>query len=231
MLSLLTISRRVDDKLVKTIKSVETLEPQMVVGISESDDELLGKRKNALIAVAAGEWLLLLDTDEVVSVQLAKEIHDVVTKSPDDTHGYQISYQNHAFGKELRFGGEKYAKVRLFRKKYGYVSPLPVHEEVIVEGKLGKLTGVIHHYSYQTLSQVLVKFTSYAWTLAGQKRQAKERNSFQKLFLYGPHMFWARAIKDQGWRDGWRGILLALCFGYMETLTYWLLLYRAILHV
>jgi hypothetical protein len=108
------------------------------------------------------------------------------------------------------------------------VTPVPIHEEVVVRGKIGKLTGVIHHYSYRTPWQVLTKFTRYAWLVATEKQKAGERVTLKKLFLYGPHMFWARCIEEEGWRDGWRGVILAKYFGYMEGLTYWLLLYRNI---
>jgi hypothetical protein len=42
------------------------------------------------------------------------------------------------------------------------------------------------------------------------------------LFMYGPHMFWARFVKDQGYKDGFAGFVLAAAFGYMETLQYWM---------
>lgn len=229
MLSVLIICRKIDDLLLKTIKSVEPLQPQVIVDVSVDQKKALGKRKNGLIENASSEWVLVLDTDEVVSKSLLHEVGEIVRKNSSEFHGYQIPYQNYAFGKALGYGGEKYGKVRLFRKRYGHVTQLPIHEEVVVDGKIGKLKGVIHHYSYVSLPQVLRKFTKYAWQMAGEKQKAHEQVTIKKLFLYGLHMVWARAIKDHGWRDGWQGIVLALCFGYMEILMYWMLIVRNLL--
>lgn len=228
MLSLLIACRQIDEDLLRTIKSVEKLHPQILIDISTDASSALGRRKNRLIENAAYEWILMLDTDEVVSQQLLQEIKEVVKRTLNDNHGYEIQYQNYIFGTPVRFGGELYARVQLFQKNFGSFTPVSIHEHPIVSGRINKLKGVIRHYSYVSLPKVFIKFTKYAWQMAGEKRKAHEGVTLKKLFLYGPHMVWARVIKDEGWRDGWRGIVIALCFGYMETLMYWLLLWRNI---
>lgn len=140
--------------------------------------------------------------------------------------GYKIPYQNYVFGKPVYYGGEKYSKIRLFRRGFGRVTPEPLHEEVVVNGPVGQLHGVIHHYSYRTPRQLFSKFTKYASIAAREKYKRSERITLRLLLLNGPHMFWARFIKNQGYKDGWRGLVLALAFGYMEGLTYWILAYR-----
>lgn len=231
MFSLLIVSNKIDELLISSIESVSSLSPQILINISDNIKESLGNRKNRLINQAAYDWILLLDTDEVISARAVIEIREILKKSPSDIYAYEIPYQNYAFGKLIRYGGEKYTKTRLFKKKFGGVSSAPVHEEIIINGKIGTLKGVIYHNSYRSLVQIVQKFTKYAWQMAGEKYKAREKVTLKKLFLYGPHMVWARVIKDEGWRDGWRGILIALCFGYMENLMYWLLLYRYIMGV
>lgn len=226
MLSVLIVCRQVDEFLLRTIKSVEDLNPQIIIDISPNEDIPLGVRKNRLISVAAYEWVLVLDSDEIISKKLVNEIKNVVFIGDQNTHGYALSYENYAFNKKLLHRGEKYAKVRLFHKRYGILDPYPIHEEIIIDGPVDKLKGVIYHNSYRTFSQILIKFTKYAWQMAGEKRKSHEGVTLKKLFFYGPHMVWARVIKDEAWRDGWQGIVIAICFGYMETLMYWILLWR-----
>ena len=43
--------------------------------------------------------------------------------------------------------------------------------------------------------------------------------------MYGPHMFYARFIKDRGYKDGLFRIPLDLGFAYMELVTYVMLGY------
>jgi len=206
----------------------------------------LGVRKQELVERAKGEWILVLDADERVSPKLFQEIKSL-THSPRRSHGftlfslppsevvnpvaYRIPYQNYVFGRPVHYGGERYSKVRLFRKGYGRISPEALHEEVrVIEGirEIGEFSGVIHHHSYRTQWQLFVKFTKYAWMTARQMKRQGATLSFAKLFFYAPHMFWARFIKEKGYKDGWRGFVLALAFGYMEGLTYWFLFFRAL---
>lgn len=225
MLSVLIICKQVDEYLMHAVKSVEALNPQILINISDAG-EGLGVRKNRLIMRSLYEWVLILDTDEFVSKSLLDEINKVVNKAETGINAFLIPYQNYALGQRLSYGGEKFSKARLFRRSFGSVQLTDVHEEVVIEGKIGNLIGHIYHYSYRTIDQIITKFTKYAWQVAEEKRKAREQVTLKKLFLYGPHMVWARVIKDEGWRDGWRGIVIALCFGYMEALTYWLLLWR-----
>lgn len=226
MLSVLIVCRTVDDLLIRTVRSVIPLNPQILIDISQESKEALGVRKNRLISQATHEWVLVLDTDEVVSPMLQKEIENVVHSSIFHIHGFRIHYQNYIFSQAVYFGGERFSRIQLFRKKYGSFTPALVHEHPIIVGKVSPLKGAINHYSYVTILGVLTKFTKYAWQISGEKIKMNELVTLKKLFMYGPHMVWARAVKDEGWRDGWRGIVIALCFGYMEALTYWMLLWR-----
>ena len=196
----------------------------------------LGERKQELIKKAKGHWILVLDADERVSEELREEMKRLKdSKTVRQCVAYRIPYQNYVFGKPVYHGGEKYAKVRLFRHGYAKISSKPLHEEVkvILPQKpgfsrskpgfedIGTLRGIIHHHSYRTPWQLVAKFTRYAWVAAEMYEIASSKTArndmLRKLFLYGPHMFWARFVKEKGYKDGWRGLVLALAFGYMET--------------
>ncbi|MEK7073871.1 MAG: hypothetical protein AAB960_00915 [Patescibacteria group bacterium] len=228
MLTVIIICKDPDEFLLRAVKSVEELNPQILIGLSSTYNQPLGVRKKNLISMASYEWVLIIDTDEAVSQHLRNEIKEMIEYRTNTVSGYEIPYENYIFGRRAFYGGEVFSKTRLIRKTVGSITTADVHEEITIRGKVGKLNGVIYHDSYRSLVQVLRKFTKYAWQMAGEKRKAHESVTVKKLFLYGPHMVWARAVKDEGWRDGWRGIVIALCFGYLETLMYWLLLFRNI---
>lgn len=256
-LSILMITKNAGDVIEETLKSVAGLWDELLVDDAGSTDgtveivrryggkifhstgKNLGKRKQGLVKKAKGDWILVLDADERVSEKLYGEIlqirgldkitlkHYFVKKAKRGTIAYALPYQNYVFGRPVYWGGEKYSKVRLFRKGWGRISAEPLHEEVIVEdGNVVELQGVIYHHSFRTPLQLFGKFTRYAWIAAQEKKRKGETLSFGKLFLYAPHMFWARYVKEKGYKDGWRGFVLAAAFAYMEGLTYWLLLVR-----
>lgn len=252
-LSVLMITKNNEKIVEDALRSVKGLADEILVDDDESIDRTveivkkyggkilkregynLGERKQSLIEKAKGDWVLILDADERLSLELKKEIKEILlprhvkrnfTQDDDKIVGYKIPYQNYVFGKPVNAGGENYSKVRLFRKRYGKIEKVPIHEDLKITGKIGRLKGKIHHHSYRNPSQLFLKFTRYAWIVSAEKFKQKEKITFSKLFLYGPNMFWARFIKDKGYRDGLVGLVLAKAFGYMEGLTYWFLLWR-----
>ena len=243
-LSILIVAKDAQTVIEKTLKSLDKMGDEILVLDNESRDntgeiaeaygakvfrktgQSLGHLKNYLIKRAKNDWILLLDSDETLSQGLREEIEEVFNQGNTQFVGYRIPYQNHVFGKPVYYGGEAYSKIRLFSRKSGYIQSYSLHEDTIVKGEVGKLKNVINHYSYRNLLQLFKKFTSYAWLMSKLKALKKERISLSKIFLYGPHMFWARYIKDKGYLDGWQGFILAFAFAYMEQMTYFFLLYR-----
>ena len=184
----------------------------------------LGRQKQWGINKTKNDWVLLLDSDEIVSKNLRAEISQLSFNNRDIS-AYFIPFANHFLGRRLRYGGENYQVVRLVNKQKTYVAPFLVHEKIVVrEGKVGQLKNKIYHYSYRSIGQVYKKFTQYAIWETIQKRKQGEQASLKKIFLYPLHMFWARFFKDKGYRDGLFRIPLDLGFAYMEFLTYFLLL-------
>lgn len=183
----------------------------------------LGKQKAYGLSKCKGEWVMNLDSDEMLSEELQEEIRKLDTKKlrEENITGFIIPYQNHLFDKPLHYGGENYKMLRLFRRDAVKIDDLPVHEHFELKfGKTKELKGKILHYSYRSITQMFRKFTDYAIRDAKQKKKRGEHTSLKKIFLYPVHMFWARFIKDKGYKDGIFRIPLDLGFAYMEFLTY-----------
>ena len=248
-LSLLLISKDADELLEACLRSSKGLVDEIIIIDDFSSDRTLeiAKRYNAKIYLhhehdfgkqrayglkkVSGEWVLVLDSDEVLSDGLKSEINKILSPrlsrdSRMTISGYLIPFQNHFLGRPVKYGGENYKMLRLFKKDSVGIEPGLVHEHfALKQGKVGKLKHKIYHYSYRSLIQVFKKFTDYAIREAKQKIKKSERTSFKKIFIYPPHMFWARFIKDKGYKDGIFRLPLDLGFAYMEFLTYFLMLF------
>lgn len=242
-LSLLIITKNAQVLIEKTLESVKGLVDEIIVVDDYSGDktveiakkygakvflhhgEDLGKQKRYGLKKVTGEWVLMLDSDETVSKELYKEIAKLLNGHMAKRNGYMIPFQNHFLGRPVNYGGEDYKMLRLLRKEAVLIKPSLVHEKFeLKSGKAGELKGKIYHYSYRTLTQMFSKFTDYALREARQKARKGEKTSLRKIFLYPLHMFWARFIKDKGYKDELFRIPLDLGFAYMEFLTYLFLL-------
>ena len=183
-----------------------------------------GAQRSYALAKMSTDWVLILDADEVVPLNLKKEIQTTIKTTLQD--GFRIPIQSHLFGKPIHYGGEDYKKLILFRRKNGYSTKDEIHAHYnLHKGEVGELKHKLNHYSYLSMRQMFLKFTSYSYRLARQKKQQGEKTSFKKICCYGPHMFYARYIKAQGYKDGYSRLFLDILYSYMESLTYFLMLF------
>src|SRR5262245_2377057 len=106
-----------------------------------------GPQKNYGMDLAAGEWILVVDADERVPKELHAEILTRITAwKPGDPVAYEIPRKNYFYGAWVRHAGvyPDY-QIRLFRKGCARYNDVPVHENLIVKGPIGKLSTSLEH--------------------------------------------------------------------------------------
>jgi len=242
-LSVLMITKNAEEILDQSLASVKEIADEIIIIDDNSHDKTvtiakeyqarifvhhepdLGKQRAYGLTKTTNDWVLIIDSDEIVTEKLRQEIK-ILLKNKPKHNGYLIPFQNHFIGKKISHGGEDYKKMILFRKTLGKIDPALVHEKyLLTSGKPGILKGKIYHYSYRNLYKMYVKFTDYAIREARQKSINGEKTNLKKIFLYPVHMFWARFIKDSGYKDGLFRIPLDLGFAYMEFVTYFTMIF------
>ena len=238
-LSLVIITKNAAGVLRKTLESIDGLVNEIIVIDDYSTDATrtiaksygariftrrgvdIGMQREYGILRATGEYILLLDADEVVSPRLAQEIKMILASKHTIAQSYKTPFINHLWGKPLRHGGETYTKICIFKRGSAHISSAFAHQQVITDTKqMGELHHPILHYSYTSLVHIFRKFTDYALRMAVQKKQQGERSSLQKIIRYPIHMFWARFVRDKGYQDGVIRIPLDIAFAYMELMMY-----------
>ncbi|MBI4225807.1 glycosyltransferase family 2 protein, partial [Candidatus Roizmanbacteria bacterium] len=243
-LSLLMISKNAEQLLEKSLQSSKGLVDEIIMIDNYSKDRTceiakkyrakiyqhkendLGKQRAYGLKKVTGDWVLVLDADEILSEELKREIVSLFHGSIVKKNGYLIPFQSHFLGKPVNHGGENYKKLWLFRKDAVVIDSALVHERfALKKGKIGELKHKIYHYSYRSFSQTFRKFTDYAVREAKQKIRKGEKTGLKKIILYPLHMFWSRFIEDKGYKDGIFRIPLDLGFAYMEFLTYFMMIF------
>jgi len=132
---------------------------------------------------ARGEWLFWVDTDEVVTDELARSIQDVAVRGPENTV-FQVKRLSWFFGRFIRHSGWYPDKVvRLYRRgEFSYDDAL-VHEKVRCSGaRIETLEGDLLHYTATDFADYMAKSLRYANDWAEQRSRAgKHRLSGQRL--------------------------------------------------
>src|SRR5215472_2633358 len=119
-------------------------------------------QKNWSMDRAEHPWLLILDADERVTADLAREILQLLEKGPNADH-YYIRRLNIFVDKIIRHSGWSTDRVvRLLRKGTARYPNRRVHADIHPEGSTPPLRYPILHYTFRSFSQYLTKFSRYA---------------------------------------------------------------------
>ena len=190
--------------------------------------------KQKAIDKATGDWILQLDADEVVSKGLQEEIREILDKNGVE-NGYWIPRKNYYLGRFLMKGGQypDYT-VRLYRRGKGKLPQKDVHEQAVIEGKIGYLKHALLHYPYKSFSVYFEKWMRYNHLLASQiEAQVKGKNFFVKIFygfgyilLKPVHWMLTAYIRHKGFYDSWQGLVFALMSAFRFPVSFILYLKR-----
>ncbi|MGO3154810.1 MAG: glycosyltransferase [Mesonia sp.] len=202
-------------------KSLATRVIQREYGYSAS-------QKNWAIPQAAHGWIILVDADERVTVPLKHEILSVLANPPkDDTVGYWIGRKNHFMGEHVKYSGWKNDKViRLFKRDFCKYEDKNVHEEIIPNGKVGRLKSKFYHDTYISLDLYLEKMNKYAWWQAKDYDKKTGKLTAFHFILKPLYSFTKHYFIQGGFRDGVVGITISYIQGYTVFMRYaklWLL--------
>jgi glycosyltransferase involved in cell wall biosynthesis len=168
-------------------------------------------QKNFASEKASGDWVLSIDADEEISPDLAKEIRIVLKNHKSQFIGYSFPRNNIIFGKFIkytRWQPELDRHIWLWKRNYGkWVGD--VHEELVVNGEVGKLINPKIHNQYKTISEFLDMMNSYSELEAGERVKSGVKFSYIKLFIDPKYNFLVRYVYRLGFLDGWRGFVLS----------------------
>ncbi len=174
------------------------------------------RQKNSAIDKATGEWVLLLDADEVVSAELAAEIRTLLAGEPE-YKAYWMPRLNQIFGRWMRHGGfSPDRKLRLFRKGTARLpEDVEVHETPGTTAATGTLKHNLLHYQYPTLAlyvEHMDRYSSASVPLALRKgRTSRSLAAFLVNIVLNPAAtFVKNYVFRLGFLDGREGLLLHL---------------------
>src|SRR6266496_2376408 len=134
------------------------------------------KQKNWAIPQCAHEWVLQIDSDEVLEPGLREEIQKVLENPPAGVDGFRINFKHHVLGEWVRVAGlyPEY-HLRLFKRDAGRFEDKEVHAHVLVPGEVGTLQGHILHFGMTSLSKQLSNIDRYSRYQADEMKKCGKR--------------------------------------------------------
>lgn len=166
-------------------------------------------QKNAALARAGEAWVLSLDADEAVSPDLACSIRDRFAQGEPDVDGFQVCRLNFYLGDWIRHAWYPEWRLRLVRRDRASWTGVGVHDRLDTAGKTARLAGHLLHDSYRDLQDQLERTIRYAQIEAAAYAEVGRTARWYHL-AFSPWLAFGKTLMlRQGWRDGWRGWVIA----------------------
>lgn len=168
-----------------------------------------GPQKNYALSLASGDWVLSIDADERVTPALAAEIGRAIEASSID--GYELPRQSSFCGRMMRHSGWFPDHVlRLFRREGGRFTDDIVHERVICDGPVARLTAPLLHHPVLRIEDALARMDRYSTAGAEMLVASGRRVGFTTGIVHGFWAFIRTYVVQRGFLDGREGFLLAV---------------------
>jgi glycosyltransferase involved in cell wall biosynthesis len=179
-----------------------------------------GLQKQSALDLCTGDWVLSVDSDEVVSETLRRSIERAVA-APGDKVAFRMKLSTCFAG--AWFGARGWRadrKLRLFRRDRGRFSTHIVHEGVETEGPVGWVEGLLLHYSYSDIEHYATKMNHYSSSMATRKIGSGSRSGATMAVMRGVLRFWRDWLFGGDFLYGGAGLTRSALAGYYTFLTY-----------
>jgi glycosyltransferase involved in cell wall biosynthesis len=226
-ISVVIITFNEEGKLARCIESVKPVADEIIVLDSFSTDNTVKisreagavvyqktfhgykEQKNAAVQFASHNYILSIDADEVLSVELIHSI--LIAKQKFMCSAYTMNRCNFFCGRFIRHGlwyPDK--KTRLFDRRIAHWGGMNPHDKIVLDENTNicHLEGDLFHYSFSNISEYIKRNDEISTIAATSLYRSGHRSGFR--ILVNP--LW-RFIKSyfikRGFLDGYPGFIIA----------------------
>ncbi len=149
---------------------------------------------------------------------LIEERDGRVGRDTPDFVAFFIPRKNYFLGRYLMHGGVyPDGVIRLIHKGRAHFPAKSVHEQMVIEGRVGWLQNDLIHMDSPTFSKYLMRWNRYTNLISKEiKEETQGKNVIQRvfigigfLFLRPAHWFLTTYFRHKGFLDSWQGFLFS----------------------
>jgi (heptosyl)LPS beta-1,4-glucosyltransferase len=171
-----------------------------------------------------GDWVLLIDADEMIQNSLAALLRSLSENNTLDI--VEIPFKHYIMGDWVQHTGWGYTPLpRFFRKGkihftetiHGYMHKAPDAKVLTLESRD---ENCIYHFNYLDSTHFVEKLNRYTSTEAFHLYQNKVPFSYRRLIIAALLEFNGRYVVGKGYKDGVRGFVLSVMMAFYRALSY-----------
>ena len=170
-----------------------------------------GAQMNYAIGLASHDWVLCMDSDEILDNDVVAAIQALKAgEEPDPTCAWRLPRYWFVLGKQVRtiypISSPDYP-VRLFNRQQARFNDRPVDDQVVGHARSVKLPGFVRHDTFFSLHEVFNKLNSYTTRLV-KYQQIKPSLTRGIVSAIGAFFTWY--LFSGAWRYGKVGVVTGL---------------------
>lgn len=229
-LSVTIVTLNEADRIGRCLESVKDIADEIIVFDSGSTDGTLdivrrytdkiwqtdwpgfGIQKQRALAQAKFDWVLAIDADEALDLELQESVRKLLTTPRSNVVGVKMPWAVTIYNKRLDHGRSARSPLRMVWREGASFTDAPVHEKIVHQpGKVITLKGRLLHFTHRNYGHAGHKNIEYAW-LGSQKYFAtgKRCHSLPSALLRGLWTFILIYFIRGGFLDGPVGLLIAI---------------------
>lgn len=226
MISVTVLTKNNQRNLKATLDSLQKFPEVIILDSGSTDDTLtiaekypnvtiyktpflgFGPMHNYATKLASHDWILSIDSDEILSKELVEEIFSLQL---DPLLLYEVNRKNYFNGKQIKWCGGWHPDfvIRLYHRKQTRFSDDLVHEKLLKkELKVVQLKGFIDHTPYLEIHDFLHKMQIYSTLFAEQNQE--EPVSFASALFHSWFAFIKSYIFKRGFLGGKEGFIISV---------------------
>jgi glycosyltransferase involved in cell wall biosynthesis len=171
-------------------------------------------QRNEALARARHDWVLVVDSDEAVSPELAARIRSMMAAPEEPPYrAYKVRRVEYFLGRPIRAGIWNPSWQDRFFHRAGVRYINNVHEYPVFAEPPGRIAEPIHHDPSFDLDRFLAKMNAYTTIEAQDRvRQGMRTHPIRMLTAF-PAMFLKNYFYYKSYRDGWHGFVISILEG------------------
>lgn len=177
------------------------------------------KERNFGIDKAKGDWVLQLDSDEVVSDDFKKKCDELLPTT--NYKAFKFLRKNIFLGHPFKYGGWYHYSQHLLRKGFAHYEGR-VHEKMIVNGEVGILEVEILHFPFDNLNDFIERQNRYTDLQAQDILDSEPQLSIKKIkynLTWKPlKLFKKMYLNKKGYKEGMHGFVFSVLFTWVHFL-------------
>lgn len=176
---------------------------------------------------ASCDWILQIDPDERSTEGFKNAVLEILKNKSNPYVAYEYWKKNYFLGHFMRHGGWYHCTKHLFKRGMAEYEGI-IHENLHVNGKVGRIEAAIEHHPFESISQFILRHNGYsdreAYQILEKHGVLSDKKIRYQIAIKPFKRFYKFFIRKKGYKEGWVGFIFCVLYAWVHFVNwvkYW----------